>query len=419
MRARIALMGNLVGRGEAEATAEGSYAFADDSPTAGAVRRLIQTADPISAAVSLRVDPGDDMFAFGVDTCPTPELAAMAYFRAGISINDTALQIVKWRYGSLDRVGSFLDFAAGYGRSTRFLAKHLTPERVWVAEIQPDALEFQSREFGVRTLLSETDPDEVEVDATHDVVFVCSLLTHMPERTFAPWVRRLWSFVAPGGMLIFSVHDEATHRVATDVSDDGFAFMEASEVPSLSTQDYGANVTSEAYVRRQIERAIGPDEALRAIRLPRALCFLQDVWVVCNGQWPAATLRYECGPQGCVDELRVAGRTMQLRGWAADRGFASDKRASHLIRDVAVYLNDAELTRVPTALARPDVSAYLGYPEDEILTRCGWDATLDGVDVDPSDVVRVVATCSHGAQFVLDAVSMADRVEAAPEPPPV
>ncbi|MEY8017663.1 hypothetical protein [Mycobacterium servetii] len=356
MRARTATTGNAVGPKEADATTKRSYTFAEDSPTAGAVCRLIQTAAPIPAGVSLRVDPGDDMFAYSVNTCATPELAAMAYFRAGISIDDTALQIVKWRCGNLDRVGTFLDFAAGYGRSTHFLAKHLSTERVCIPEIQPDALEFQSREFGVCTLLSEADPDNVDVDATHDVVFVCSLI-HLPERTFAPWLRLLWSSVGPGGMVSFSVHDQATVRVATDLPDDGFAFMEP-------------------YVRRQIEGAIGLDEALETIRLPRALRFLRDVWIVCNGQWPAGKLCYECAPRGALDELLVAGRTMRLRGWVADLGVASDKRASHLIRDVAVYLNDAESTRVPTALVRPrrNRASRVSGRQDPHAVRLGCNA---------------------------------------------
>ncbi len=53
---------------------------------------------------------------------------------------DVVEAVSDWHFGGLDRVGSFLDFAGGYGRATRFFAERLGPARVTVGEVQTDAL---------------------------------------------------------------------------------------------------------------------------------------------------------------------------------------------------------------------------------------------------------------------------------------
>jgi SAM-dependent methyltransferase len=388
-----------------------SSAFDLESRAAAAVRDLIELSDPGAVGASLVVHPNDDMFYFSVATVGFDHLGAMAYFRAGISINDTTRRIVEWRFGGFENVGSFLDFAAGYGRSTRFLVEHLKPDRICIGEIQTEALEFQAKEFGVATLQSTTDPADLAVDATFDVVFVASLFTHLPERTFGPWLRKVWECVGPGGVLIFSVHDEAINDVGADLGDEGFAFLPTTEVASLSTTDYGTNMTTESWVRDQIKTWVGPAEAAQAVRLPRALCFMQDIWVICNGDWPTAELQYDCGPTGAVDEVRFANGTMYLRGWAADRGFADQRATSHAIKDVRIFVNGIECGVTRPTLDRRDVSAHLGRPNDGRFIKSGWEATCAHPSPGPDDIIAVVATCEHGAQFVVDAENVIDLHE--------
>ena len=141
----------------------------------------------------------------------------------------------------------------------------------------------------MKTLLSTSDPDELESPDTFDLVFVASLFTHLPDQTFAKWLAKLWTLVAPGGVLVFSVHDEAINRGGVPL-EDGFAFMPMSEVASLSVDEYGTTLTT-AGLRPSagLQEAIGT-EAGHAIRLPRALCFEQDVWVV-SARGPDPRLR--------------------------------------------------------------------------------------------------------------------------------
>jgi hypothetical protein len=91
-------------------------------------------------------------------------------------------------------------------------------------------------------------------------VFVASLFTHLPDRTFGMWLAKL---VAPGGVLVFSVHDEAINRGGVPLHD-GFAFIPRSEVSAISVEDYGTNFTTADYVRRRLETAIAPTRAKRS-----------------------------------------------------------------------------------------------------------------------------------------------------------
>ena len=385
------------------------FAFNGAAAAAPAVEQLINATDPTASGASLIVHRDDDMLAFSVAIAGAVPLGTMAYFRAGMSIVDTVAQIVSWRFGSLAEVDSFLDFAAGYGRSTRFLVRHIAPERVCVAEIQADALAFQAEQFGVATLRSETDPREVTVDKRYDVVFAASLFTHLPERTFGPWLGKLWEFVAPGGMLIFSTHDEAMNDSGQQLID-GFSFTASTEVAELSTEDYGTNYTSEAFVRGKLEQAIGADSR-NAIRLPRALCFQQDVWVVCQGENPSTPLSCECGPTGCVDTLRVGRGSTQLIGWAADQGFSDEGLVSHRIASVSILRNGRHAGEATLGYERPDVASAHRRREDGHWRASGWQATVATRGLKGDDIVTVLATCERGARFVLDSTRVHDILE--------
>ena len=191
----------------------------------------------------------------------------MAYFRAGASMMGVIERVATWHFGGLGNVGSLLDFAAGYGRSTRFLVRYLPAGAVTVGEIQfSDPLEFQAREFGVLTLQSTSDPAGLLTPRTFDFVFVASLFTHLPRRTFGPWLAKLWEMVAPGGVLVFSVHDAGLDTLGAEWQD-GFAFIGANEVSALDTEQYGTTFTTETFVRQQLAQTIGED-AGDAVRLP-------------------------------------------------------------------------------------------------------------------------------------------------------
>src|SRR3954454_1396751 len=117
--------------------AESPPAFDGSHPRAAEISALIDDQFQGRRRPTLRVHADDDMFKFAWDSTSTTQLAVFSYFRAGIQIFETAREIVEWRFGSFEKLDSFCDFAAGYGRSTRFLAAAMDPDRIWAAEILP------------------------------------------------------------------------------------------------------------------------------------------------------------------------------------------------------------------------------------------------------------------------------------------
>src|SRR5664280_569038 len=109
-----------------------TFAFDESHALYGPIRAMV--ADQFRDArtePSLRVHPEDEMFQHSIAACPTPRFGRMAYFRGGLLILDALRQAAGWHDKPLTSLDRVLDFAAGYGRSTRFLAALLPPERVW------------------------------------------------------------------------------------------------------------------------------------------------------------------------------------------------------------------------------------------------------------------------------------------------
>lgn len=252
-------------------------------------------------------------------------------------------------------------------------------------------------------------------------MFIASLFTHLPRRTFGPWLAKVWEMVAPGGVLVFSVHDEVLDLLDA-TWEDGFAFIAANEVAALDTEQYGTNFTTEAFVRDQIAHAIG-EEGADAIRLPRALCFNQDVWVLTRGESTSAPLVYENGPNGALDWLEVDGRNFYLSGWVADTGFAAPDAPSHAIARVEVRFSDGTVVDADQELPRPDIAIHLGRGGDPLLEASGWAARgTTRRRIRLADIVSVTAICEHGGLFVLDATRVIDvltRTGASLPPAPI
>lgn len=389
-------------------------AFDATDAVAPAVRALIEQSDASCGQVSLRIAGSDDMFGFLAQAEQDRGRVASLYFRAGLSIAQVVFSVGRWRFGAGFARRSVLDFAAGYGRSTRFLVSWLPAASVCAAEIQPEALAFHEQEFGVATMLSPADPADLAVPRQFSLVYASSLFSHLPRTTFAPWLAKLWQFVEPGGVLVVSVRDEALADGRIELVD-GFAFSAVSEIPTLSGDEYGVAFTNSGFVRRAMREAIG-DAGEHAVRLPRAMNQSQDVWVVCRDAPPSAPLRHEAGPMGALDLISRTGDGLELAGWAGDLGFCADDATTHRVPRVGVHINGALVAEAVCGSARPDLLTAYGRPGDEVLLGSGWTARLASIvrltaEHGPHAVLTVVAQCEYGARSVLAATTLQGAAE--------
>ena len=368
--------------------------FSPADPDYPVMSAMVQ--DQFGSLPSLEIEANDEMYAFSENTCGTRTLGLMAYFRAGIQINDAVRQIVKWHFGAPENLKTFLDFASGYGRSTRFLVSDLGPERVWASDVLPGALEFQRSQLGVQTVFSTTKPESFRPGQLWDCIFVSSLFSHLPEVTFTRWLWKLHSLLKPGGILIFSVHGEVTMPPGATMPRSGLYFIPTTEIPSLDTGDYGAAIVTDGYVRNAIVAVTGVPEH---VRIPQGLCFTQDLYVIAKGKLKDQPLQFQFGPNGCVDFCRwTEPEEMKLTGWAVEA------TAGESIARVDVYYNGTLRGTCGINHFRPDVAAFLGMSQDPGALRSGWDCVVDlrGEKVRPEqDWMLVKAISSNGREFVL------------------
>jgi SAM-dependent methyltransferase len=161
------------------------------------------------------------------------------------------------------KMNAVLEFAAGFGRFTRHLVGAI-PGKVTCSDVLPGSVEFLQREFGVKAFASSHHPQDLQLKPEYDLIFVLSLFTHLPAHMWAPWLQALAAGLAPGGLLVFSTHNEedavVRHGVRFDKSD--MHFIATSESPSIDGEVYGTIFTTRGYVERAVESALGQPPVL-------------------------------------------------------------------------------------------------------------------------------------------------------------
>src|SRR5690349_4914072 len=101
---------------------------------------LLQNALGLTTAPDMNIHPNDQMLNFITSVRGSGLVGRSEYYVSGVQMMKILEQLVEWKFGSFDNVGSLLDFAGGYGRVTRFLVHKLPANRIWVSDIQAEAV---------------------------------------------------------------------------------------------------------------------------------------------------------------------------------------------------------------------------------------------------------------------------------------
>jgi hypothetical protein len=242
------------------------------------------------------IHPGDEMYAYNLKSLRgSPECAAMLYYSKGRQIARTARDLLEWRCGDPARVGSFLDFASGYGRSTRFLDGVVPADRLWVSDVHAEAVEFQERVWGVHGIVSPPVARDFPAGRKHDVILASSFFSHMPARSFADWLAVLCGALAEDGVLAFSALPRELLGGTHDWSQ-GIVFLPESESSDLPGSEYGTAYVSDEFVRTTAAAVTGGAGRLR--RFARGLAGHQDLYVLSRGREPTEPFAPTLFPSG-------------------------------------------------------------------------------------------------------------------------
>lgn len=236
----------------------------------------------MSSETSLEVASEDLMFLFVLHN-NSLEVAYKAYLTTGWNGRNIIDKLITAKYQRWNNISNILDFASGFGRISRHLISEVGKENIWVSDIKKESVDWQKKHLEVKGILSEEDPNDFKPPVLFDIIFVGSLFTHLPERLFKDWLKRLTELLTDNGTLIISTFDINVHgkEYATE-----FKYLEMSEdklfnsLPSSIKGDdtYGITYTTPEYINLLLhELGIEQDQFQRH---PLAFGKIQDIYFI-------------------------------------------------------------------------------------------------------------------------------------------
>ena len=335
------------------------------------------------------------MFATIRANATRPERACFEYFQDGHAVLlslEHYLDRLGRSLGALDRV---LDFACGFGRVTRHLTHALGGDRVWASDIDRKAVDFVAREFGAKMFYSHTDPDEVAIPGSFDVIFVGSLFTHLPHQSFGTWLKKLYRALDPNGTLVFSTNGYNT-LPETPKDESGFTFLRQSETERLDLDEYGTTFITPG-VTREIAAVVG---VVDLHHFPKDLWHIQDLWLArpqMTPQWDGC-----CGTPTIYGEITKAHFPRPDHAWIG--GYVKVVPDAPDVVDVRILIDEADAA-----------GATLGEPfrvEEEHRTEAHWNYTSWYAEGPANQlaagrhVLSVVGITEDGRRRCIDAMTL-------------
>lgn len=221
-----------------------------------------------------RIHCDDEMYLFAYGNVKSIRLAQLRYFSVGKKIFQALQQIVNHHFADTNL--QVLDFACGYGRVTRHMMTQWRNADIWASDISHSALAFQSAQLYTNTFPSTYTPSDVNFPTAFDCILVCSLFSHLPQKTFTDWMDTLYGALSERGILVFTVHDQAMLPATVRMPELGHLYVPSSENAKLDKNEYGTAYVAEHFIQQMTRMITGKS----AIRVPGAINNAQDIYVI-------------------------------------------------------------------------------------------------------------------------------------------
>jgi cyclopropane fatty-acyl-phospholipid synthase-like methyltransferase len=121
--------------------------------------------------------------------------------RSALAVINAAITLAK-----IDPPRDILDFGAGAGRVTRWLAAAFPGAAIHACDIRRQDMEFLRDHFRVDAWTIEPDVDQIDLPGQYDVIWVGSVITHLSEERTTALMGKLLAACNAGGLLIASFH---------------------------------------------------------------------------------------------------------------------------------------------------------------------------------------------------------------------
>lgn len=328
------------------------------------------------------------MFSFGSKNVEKSTGYMANYFAAGQQMLYPLKEIIKWKFKKFSNISNFLDFASGFGRLTRFLVQELDTTKIWISDIQSEAVAFQKEQFDVNGFVSTIDPTQLHCKEQFDCIFVASLFTHLPEQRFHEWLKQLFQILTPDGILIFTVHDHSNAPLL-ELSESGIHFNpNASEIKTLDSGEYGSAHVTENFVANAIAKATGGIG--NYFRFPKGL-WHHDIYLVSKTPY---LNRPDIGIISQQMQFTLANNQIT--------GFALESRCGHKIHEIQTLYEGKVTQTFNPGKANSDIVMFYG---DQFL-QSGWSFPLMFVISNLKDsfysddlVLKMRSTCGNERLF--------------------
>ena len=223
-------------------------------------------------AVDRTLAPGDGMVA-----AENPE----QYFDLG----RRALELIQFSAELCDKphYPEILDLPCGHGRVLRWLRARYDYARITACDLDRSGVDFCARQFGALPVYSEPDLRRLPFASQFDLIWVGSLVTHLPQARWLATLDCLVRWTKECGVIVFSTQGRTVtsllargrRNIAENIDKPalleefartGFAYQRYFE--STAEEDYGLAVTSPEWLLRALQRY--PDLIVRA--------YLEEAW---------------------------------------------------------------------------------------------------------------------------------------------
>ncbi len=132
-----------------------------------------------------------------------------AYAHVGTQAVDLLERSLTMRGKTLLDVEHILDFGCGYGRVLRYLVQRVSPSRISACDLDPRAVQFCAREFGVQPVISKQELRAVRL-GSYDLIWMGSVLTHVDPWTAEEMLRVLLEHLTENGIIAFTTLGAST-----------------------------------------------------------------------------------------------------------------------------------------------------------------------------------------------------------------